>query len=453
VIRRHRLLPALGLVLVVAIVCWRTATLLRYDLWYDELYSVYAASGDLGEVWQSALSDRVHPPLFYLVLWGWLQAADFTPTALRVLPLLCYVGSLGATWWAAGAARLSVAGRFIAVLAVALNPIVFDAGADLRGYALLGALVALMVGATLHLLDETPPRHARWILVISAVLATWVHYFAWPTVAALVVILLWHGRRRDAILLSGGTLAASLPWAWAMLDSSAKTVASQLAWSDAPGVAEWLMLPGSLLAGRTPIGVQVGAALAGWLVLGLAAHYALRRPLVLLVAAPPLAALVGGLVLGVGIWDSRYLIGATMPFALVLGHIGQSDARIPRLGVTAILLMGAWGAATPADWRIPWRTITRELSSHPEGGPVYAFDGFTALPIRYYALMDGLELQVPEVKAWPGRGTTPGWLVVQPATFPDTPDVGERLRAEGWVVTDSLISGVGTNRIEARRFR
>jgi uncharacterized membrane protein len=453
VIRRHRLLPALGLVLVVAIVCWRTATLLRYDLWYDELYSVYAASGDLGEVWQSALSDRVHPPLFYLILWGWLQAADFTPTALRLLPLLCYVGALGTTWWAAGAARLSATGRWIAVLAVALNPIVFDAGADLRGYALLGGLIALMVGATLHLLDESPPARARWILIGSAILATWVHYFAWPTVAALVVILLWYGRRRDAALLGGASVAASLPWAWALLDASAKTVATQLAWSQAPGLTDWLLLPGSLLAGRTPTGVQVAVAIAGWVVLGLAAHFAARRPLVLLVASPPLAALLGGLALGVGIWDSRYLIGATIPFALLLAHAASGPARIPRVGVAIVLLMSAWGAATPADWRIPWRGITQQLAAHPAGGPVYVFDGFSALPIRYYALMEGLELQVPEVKTWPGPGTTPGWLVVQPATFPDTPDVGARLRAAGLTVTDSVLSGVGTNRIEAWRFR
>jgi len=437
----------------VAIVCWRAATLLRYDLWYDELYSVYAASGDLGEVWQSALSDRVHPPLFYLVLWGWLQAADFAPTALRLLPLLCYVGTLGATWWAAGAARLSVTGRFIAVCAVALNPIVFDAGADLRGYALLGGLIALMVGATLYVLEETPPPRAQWILVGSAILATWVHYFAWPTVAALVVILAWHGRRRDALLLGAGTLMASLPWAWALFDSSTTTVATQLAWSRAPGLVDWLLLPGSLLAGRTPLAAQVVVALAGWLVLGLAAHYTARRPLVLLVGSPPLAALIGGLVLGVGIWDSRYLIGATIPFALLIAHAGDGSARIPRVGVLVLLLMSAWGTATPATWRIPWRDITHHLATDPEGGPVYTFDGFSALPLRYYALMDGLPLQVPEVKAWPGPGTTPGWLVVQPAAFPDTPDVGARMRAAGLTVTDSLLSGTGTNRIEAWRFR
>lgn len=453
-IRRHRLLPVLGLVLVVAIVCWRWATLLRYDLWYDELYSVYAASGDLGEVWQAALSDRVHPPLFYLVLWGWLQAADFTPTALRLLPLLCYVGALGATWWAAGAARLSSTGRTVAVLAVALNPIVFDAGADLRGYALLGGLVALMIGATLLLLDETPPPRARWILVATAIAATWVHYFAWPTVAGLVVVLLWHGRRRDALLLGGAAIAAALPWGWALLDPGARaTVATQLAWSRAPDALDWLLLPGSLLAGRTPMAVQAGVAIVGWVMLGLAGRQAMRRPLVLLVASPPLAALLGGLVLGVGIWDTRYLIGAVVPFALLLARTADVSARAPRAAVAMLVVMGAWGAATPADWRIPWRSITEALAAGPERVPAYTFDGFSALPIRYYALMDGFEVQVPEIKAWPGPGTTPGWLVVQPATFPDTPDVGARLRASGLSVIDSLLSGVGTNRIEAWRFR
>ena len=82
--RRHVLWSALVMALVVGVVAGRAATLLRYDLWYDELYSVFTALGDLGQLWQASVADRVHPPLFYIVLWGWLKVVKPQPNSRQV---------------------------------------------------------------------------------------------------------------------------------------------------------------------------------------------------------------------------------------------------------------------------------------------------------------------------------------------------------------------------------
>ncbi len=447
----HRLLSILGWGLLVALIAWRASTLLRYDLWYDELYSLYTASGDLGQLWQAAVQDRVHPPLFYLTLWAWLQAIEPTPTLLRLLPFATWLGLLVATWWAAGAAGLVRRRRLLAVVLVAGNPIVWDAAAEVRGYALLAALVAALTGALLHLLRLTGPRHARAILIGAAVAATWVHYFAWPTVAAAMAILWWHDRRRDAAWLGVITVAAALPWGWALWASRAEgAFAQQLAWGTAPGWQGWALLPGSVLAGRAPMLAQVGVAALGWTMLLLAARTREQRPFVALAVAPPLAALIGSMVLGLTIWDMRYFIGATVPLAFLLAWWSDSDRPAVWVAVTAIFVLGAWGALSPATWRIPWRAITAAVSGDE---PVYAFDGFAALPLRYYALTAGRAVDVPEIKAWPDAATPPGWLVVRPIMFPDTPHAGDRLRAVGRTVVDSLVSGDGSNRVEAWRFR
>lgn len=456
--RRHVLWSALVMALVVGVVAGRAATLLRYDLWYDELYSVFTALGDLGQLWQASVADRVHPPLFYIVLWGWLKVVEPTPTLLRLLPLVGFVLALGATWWAAGRIGLTSRGRAVATLAVALNPIAFDAGADLRGYALLAALVAVMIGA-MHPLrpepdSEAEPEHRHLALLIAAAIgATWTHYFAWPTVVAVAVVLVLNHRRRDAALLLGITALAFAPWLAALLGAEGEQTAAQIGWGNTLGLHDALLLPGTLLAGRTPLIAMAVAAVIGWMLLVTALKRTPSRELALLVAAPPAAVVVASLTLGLAIWEPRYLIGAVPPLALLLAMWSDSISPLPRIAAVALLGLSAWGAVTPADWRIPWKGITRDLAERSDGQPVYAFDGFSAIPIRYYARMEGLRLNVPEIKQWPDATTAPGWLLLRPAVFPNVPSAAARLRESGRVVVDSMESGVGTNRVEAWRFR
>ncbi len=441
------------MVLIVGAMALRAATLLRYDLWYDELYSVFTALGDPSQLWQAAVADRVHPPLFYLVLWGWLRLTEPTPTLLRLLPLACFAAALAASGWAAAKAGLTSRGHAVAVLAVAFNPIAFDAGADVRGYALLLALVAVMTGAMLALREPVPDRRSLGILVGAAITATWTHYFAWPTVVAIATVLLLHRRRREAIILLGATIVAALPWALALLRAAGSRLGPQIAWGQSLGPTELLLLPGTLLAGRTPQVAVVLAAVIGWTLLLTALRRSPSRDLAVLVAAPPGAVVVASLALGLAIWEPRYLIGAIPPLALLVAHWSDATSRLPRAAAVTLLGLSAWGAVTPADWRIPWKQITRDLAEGTTGEPVSTFDGFTALPLRYYARMEGLPLEVPEIKQWPDAMTAPGWLLLRPAVFPASPTAAERLRRAGRTVTDSMISGVGTNRVEAWRFR
>jgi len=452
--RRHDLWSALVMALVVGVVAGRAATLLRYDLWYDELYSVFTALGDLGQLWQASVADRVHPPLFYMVLWGWLKLVEPTPTLLRLLPLAGSALTLGATWWAAGRVGLTTRGRAVAALAVALNPIAFDAGADIRGYALLAALVTIMIGA-IHPLRAEGERDGRSlaILIAAAIAATWTHYFAWPTVVAIAVVLLLQQRRRDALLLLGATALAFSPWLVALLSADGSRTAAQIGWGSTLGAQEALLLPGILFAGRTQLAAMIVAAVLGWLLLMTALRRSPTRELALLVAAPPAAVVVASLALGLAIWEPRYLIGAVPPLALLLAMWSDSTSPLPRVATAVLLGLSALGAVTPADWRIPWKGITRDLAERSEGQPVYTFDGFSALPMRYYARIEGLRLDVPEIKQWPDATTAPGWLLLRPAVFPNVPSAAARLRESGRMVVDSMTSGVGTNRVEAWRFR
>ena len=139
--------------------------------------------------------------------------------------------------------------------------------------------------------------------------------------------------------------------------------------------------------------------------------------------------------------------------ALLIGEWSDTPPRGAALSTAAVLALSAWGAFTPATWRLPWRTVTETLLTRAPRQPIYVFDGFTALPLRYYARMAGEALAVPEIKQWPDGATPAGWLLLRPSGFANGPSAPERLRAAGRVVTDSLASGTGVNRVEAFRFR
>ncbi len=441
------------MVLIVGVVAGRAATLLRYDLWYDELYSLFTALGDLSQLWQASLADRVHPPLFYAVLWGWLQFTAPTPTLLRILPLLIFAGTLAATWWATGGTALSVRGRVVAVLAVAINPIAFDAAAEVRGYTLLLAMTAIMVGAMLRLVRGAPSTRTLVILILGATAATWTHYFAWPFVAVTAVILYLGHRRREALLFTGTTLLASLPWIAALLTTKGSQVSTQVGWTPAGTLTSIALLPGMLLADRVPMYGLIIASVLGWTLLAAAARKADRRDLALLVAAAPVAAVFGGLLLDLGLWNGRYFTAGVIPLALLIAHWSDSVKAPQRVGAVLILGLSAWGTLTPATWRTPWRSVARELAARAPGAPIYAFEGFTVVPLRYYSDLDGLGLVVQERKTWPDSTTSPGWLLLRPSMFHYRGRGSDELRAAERTVTDSLFDGEGTNRIEAWRFK
>jgi hypothetical protein len=438
----HRLLPLGGLALALMLVAWRLATLLRYDLWYDELYSLYAASGDLAGVWQAAVADRVHPPLFYLLLKAWLAVAPVDPFSLRLLPLLIWCGALLAAWQLGAAARLAPPARLIALAAVGLNPIAFDAGADLRGYALFLLFATGLLASTIHACREDEPHRSPLPVLLFAIGATWTHYFAWPLVAISIASLLHARRSRTAVTLMVGVTLAAVPWVIAIAtDTAPRALQTALQWNTGPTPRDLLLFPGALLASRTPILVLGLAALAGW-----GGAVALRRDLqaralLAWAAAGPLAAACTSLV-GLGSWDGRYFIGSIPALAVLLGRAWQDGPR-HRLLVASALLAAAYGSSRPADWRLPWKTITQEIAARTPGATVFAFDGFTALPLRYYALTADAPLRVPEVKQIPAAPTDPSWIIFRYRRPGEDSAFAGRIRSAGDSITASLRYGTG----------
>lgn len=451
---RHRrwLSGALGLVVVATVVA-RAATLLVVDPWFDELYSLYAASGQPGDAWAAAVADRVHPPGFYLVLWGWLHLVDPSPLGLRLLPFLGWLAMLGGFGWLGQRAGPDRPRTLALVALAAVNPVLFEFGAFVRGYSLLLAVVTLAMGLAIG----RRPDHDRglpWPLLLALVVATWLHYFAWPVVGAVVLGLAWQRRWRDAVLCTAVPLAGFVPWVLAIARSDAEVAAvgASLDFITRPGLVELLTAPGTLLADPVALPVAAILAIVSWEAL---VRWRLRGgdpSVVLAVALPLLAAFVATTLTPIGAWGLRYLAVALPALLLALVASTLAAPRIGSIYLGFILAFGAIGIVAPRTRHTPWHAVLERIG---EGGNTiaYANEGFVLLPLRYQALTRQSPVTVTEVRGMPPAEAPPGWIVLRPAMLPAGYQPADALKSTGRTVSDSFAMGEGWLEVRGWRFQ
>ena len=170
-VREHWLLPILLLAAAV-----RFYDLTAAAIWGDEGSSLLLARYSLGEIWRHAAYD-VHPPLYFMLLHGWIGLFGDGIFALRSFSALAGIAAVGLGIWLVDRLATRRAAIFAGLL-LALLPTAVRYSQEVRMYALLGLL---LMAATLALVYwiRRPQRHAYllfYLLLMTA--AFYTHYFA-----------------------------------------------------------------------------------------------------------------------------------------------------------------------------------------------------------------------------------------------------------------------------------
>jgi hypothetical protein len=149
----------------------------------EALHLQMAGAPSLSEVYRVSLGNA-HPPLFVLLLHGWMKIAraDWT---LRLLPVFLGALALVAAWWWTRRLVGENAG-LLALALLSLLPSVVLVSSELRGYALLLCTGAAALAALERGLDEASPA-ALAAFGVFGVLALLSHYAAFRLAAAAVV--------------------------------------------------------------------------------------------------------------------------------------------------------------------------------------------------------------------------------------------------------------------------
>ena len=171
------------------------------SIWWDESLSLYRAQRDLPYVlsnridFPGAETTDLHPPLYFVLLHGFIRIAGETDLALRflsvcfavlIVPLLYVVGR---RWWGSGT------GLWAAFIG-AVSPFYLWYAQEARMYTMVTCL-ALFSAYSLWRAMENPGRrwYAAYLVATAAMLYT--HYFAFLILAFEALFwLLWSLRHR-----------------------------------------------------------------------------------------------------------------------------------------------------------------------------------------------------------------------------------------------------------------
>lgn len=464
----------------------RLAGLTERGLWLDEWVSLEVASRPWSEIATGRVFDNHTPPLYYLLLRGWLALVPDGLAAARGLSVVLDLAVLALLTRAAGrwfGRRVGLA----AGLAYAASPFAVRLSQEARMYPLLMLLV--LAAAALAVEGERRPRRAWPAVALAPVAAAalYTHYFAALPVVTLSAVVAWRSWRRPAApsrrarwRLTAALVAAGvafLPWlpVLARLLRSGGQSFRGSGWSELLQAvlrftAGYSVLPTTVEAkanlwgwalGHLPLLLTLGVSVAAVMLLGTlrilgsgvgdgeggASPAGVATLIISLAFAPPLLGLATSSV--VPSLDERYL-SLSFPFLVLLAVLGVGEAfrrvRAARWGrpafapvagvAVAVLVVVLWaaGAASqvldPDAGATPWRPAAEELRRvAAPSSRVVVTPGFYA-PLLSTYLGDRFEVLDGELPpARPGAEETWWWQVVF-LTLGDGPPAGPGWRAE-----------------------
>jgi mannosyltransferase len=240
-------LVAGALVVAVAVSVLARTAQLHAGLWIDEGIAVGIASHPLRDI-PALLREDGSPPLYYLLLHGWLAVAGDGEAAVRSLSLVFAAAAVPVSWWAGNALGGRRAGLAAAAIAAGCPAMGYYA-VEARMYTLV-ALLSLVATAAFVLAFVRGRRRHLVTLGVALTLLLYAHTWGVFLVAALAVPAL-RASRRDAALVAGAVAVAFAPWLPTLAYQALHTGAP---WSRAPSllVLAALLAPAALAWRASP---------------------------------------------------------------------------------------------------------------------------------------------------------------------------------------------------------
>ena len=385
-------LTAAGLAALVVVSGLLRSTALDAAYWIDEALSVGIASYELLDI-PGRLAKDGSPPLYYLLLHGWMQAFGTSETATHALSLVVVLVTIPVAWWAARTVFGDRTARIAAVLA-ALNPFMTFYAQETRMYA-FSILLGLLVATTfVHVFVM---RERRWLPGFVAALAAMLYTHNWAiflgagTVVSLAVLWRWTAdaeRRalvRDALVAYGAVGLLYLPWVPTLVFQAAHTGAP---WGERPGLDVLLSAVGLMLGGATP---AIAVLLAGGS--GISTLWSSRRDRRIVA----LGVLIGSAVLAAFLlsqispaFANRYFSAFVGPL-LLLAAAGLAHAG--RLGLIALALVAVlWFDPRTAqiESKSNARSVSQSIATYVTAGDLVVSTHPEQLPLMARYLPQGV---------------------------------------------------------------
>jgi mannosyltransferase len=375
---------ALGLLMACSVLL-RTGSL-HFGYWIDEAIAVGIASHPLTDI-PHALARDGSPPLYYLLLHGWIALFGSGEIATRALSELFAVLAVPVAWWAGKAVGGQRAG-VLAAAGAATCPFLTYYAQETRMYSLV-VVLSLAASGSFALAFLRDRRGHVVALGVWLVLLLYTHDWGLFLAAAMGVAWLWLWRAgrvpgRDGVLLAAAVALAYAPWVPTLSFQALHTAAP---WSERPSVLSLLAVPAALL-GAVAL-VPLGVALIGALRKRRASEAA--RVLAAVAGIAALAAWIAAQVQPA--WAARYLAVVLGPLLLALAAVMSRGGRSTAVALAAVAGIWIVGAQGPAPSNV--RAVARELGGQLRPGDVVVSTQPEQVPVLYRYLPRGLTYLTP----------------------------------------------------------
>jgi hypothetical protein len=357
---------------------------LHAGYWIDEAIAVGIASHPLSGI-PHALAQDGSPPLYYVLLHGWMALFGTSEPATRALSELFAVLAIPVAWWAGRA----VAGDRAAVLAAAgaaFCPFATFYAQETRMYTLVVLLSLAAAGSFVLAFLHGRRRHVAALgawLVLLLYTHTWGAFLA----AAMGVVWLWlwragRVRGRDGALMFAAVALAYVPWLPTLAYQAVHTAAP---WAQRPSPLLLLAVPAMLFGALAlvPLGVALACA---WRVPDEA-----TRALAAIAALTALFAWVFSQVQPA--WAPRYLAVLVGPLLLASASVLARGGRWTAVALAGVAAVWILGGFAPAPSNV--REVARGAAGALRPGDLVISTQPEQVPALYRYLPRGLRYDTP----------------------------------------------------------
>ncbi|MEO9263460.1 MAG: hypothetical protein ABI282_05155 [Candidatus Baltobacteraceae bacterium] len=394
----RRPFPALAAIGVVLAVTIPLAYVL--NIWQDEAFTLQTTSRGLSYAFAQSVRFEQNAPLYFLLLTLWRHLND-SVFFLRVFSILCAALTV---WLVPGISRRYVprADPVLSTFAVAWNPFLIWAALEMRAYALIVVMSALLLLTFFDgfLTPRTRPVKTALYFVCAIACLYTQYYFAFLIAAQAVAVALY----RPRAFMRFAVVAAVTVLAFAPMIAIVPGQVANFRGAFTPPHSVFVsaaVLAGILLRYVLALMVPHATALYAALIAGVVAACIIARrafsangdSVLLVITASAAAFFAAGVyVAGVHVLNRH---AASLYVPAVLGIFAGLTFLRPRfraaaaiawfalaMSASSIALVQTYAAlAKPGDWI----RATAYLRAHERAGePVVVFEAENALPFAYY---------------------------------------------------------------------
>jgi 4-amino-4-deoxy-L-arabinose transferase-like glycosyltransferase len=402
-------LIGLAAVLYVFLRVWQ---LDEVSMWRDEYFTMLAVRRDWIGMMAFVVRDVVHPPLFYLLLNGWVAVGGEAVVWARLLPVLISIATIVPLLLLSWEIKFGGAETGVGLLFLAVNNYLVAYARELRMYSLLLFLTTCSLWLFARYVNAGGGRGRRlWTLFGVNLLLVYTHYYGWLVVGIEVLFLLFRGRRRWRPFAASCVLLVLCfaPWATAVARAAIEKrgLEENLGWIAPPVLFDvaWYYavlngpqsFPRSTLLGLLLFGLPIvvwGVRLVGKHAQAEGSPRQLFVWFCLFAFLPVAIVFVASRLFAQSGWGPRYLIIASVPY-LLLVSAAANQIRPRPLRVVAIAVLVAWaglsgfsGQDKKQEEDIDWSPLVRQVAAaEPDSAHdvlVYIWGDFLLRPLQYH---------------------------------------------------------------------